>query len=465
MCELISKHLKALFAIFVVLGVAVILGFTILQGPQSGRLPGEPSRHWVMIGIVVALMLVYGGAVWVRSKTHYATEGDGETFYYLGFIFTLATLVATFAPLLGTETKPESKVVLGLFGLGLITTFVGLAGRIFFFQLAGDQPDSADERARRLSSAYVEAARAIEASTLQITKAHSHAEERLKDAYSATVKAIGTVAAQATQEYSRVTSDAGRQLTNMIGDASHRAESVLKELEARVVGLRLPPSELGEQLGEALHDLVQRSQKLGQAIQSMEGAFAALERGISTALKSVSEGATALNGLGGAAGAASVSSSRATESIETLSVSVDALRKTVGEAEAACKNLAGNAELASHSAASTATAVGNLANSVRSAGQAATKMGGSLQTLSDRSNTLAEMAARGVKLAQGIVDTQGRLSEQISSELAELIRQYNDAVRTVGKTLQEDLKASEDAVRRVHQNLIEASRFIITQVK
>lgn len=483
MPELILKHLKPIFAILVLLGVAVILGFRLLEGPPS------PSRHWVMIGIVVALMLVYGAVIWLRSNTQYSTEGDAETFYYLGFIFTLVTLVATFAPLLATETKLESKVVLGLFGLGLITTFIGLAGRVFFYQLTGDEPGSVDEHARRLSNAYVEAARAIEASTPQITRARSQADEHLKEIYSATVTAIRTVVEQANQEYSRGTSEAARQLTSIIEDSSRRAESVLKELESRVFALRLPPPELGQQLEAVLHGLVQRGEKLGQAMESVEGGFGALDRGLSNALKSVSEGATALVGLGGAASTALVSISSATQNIEALSSrlaaltqalnealkasgkmeeiarSLDVLSKGIGEAESEWKNFAASAKIAGKSVSSAVTAIANLETGARSAGQSVINMGGSLQKVTEQSNTLAETAARTTKLAEGMVDAQRRLSEQISSDVVELVRKYEDAVRKLADNFGEDLKASEDAVRQVHQHLIDASRFIIAQVK
>ena len=423
---LILKHLKSLFAILVLLGVAVILGFTLLQGPHS------PSRHWVMIGIVVTLMLFYGAVVWLRSKTQYSTADDADTFYYLGFIFTLVTLVATFTPLLATETKLESKMVLGLFGLGLITTFVGLAGRVFFYQLPVEAPDSVDEHARRLSNAYAEAARAIEASMPKIA---------------------------------------------------------------------------GEHLGAVLHDLVQRGEKLGQAMESLENGFGALDRGLSNALKSVSEGATALGGLGGEASTASVSISSATQNIEALSSrlvaltqplsevlkasdkiqeiarSLDVLSKAIGEAGADWKNFAVSAKMAGKSASIAGTAIANLESSARSAAQSTINMGGSLQRVSEQSNTLAETAARAAKLAEGMVDAQRRLSEQISSDVIELIKKYEgavsklgdsfvedliaseDAVRKLGNSFAVDLKASEDAIRQVHQNLVDASQFILKQVK
>ena len=120
-------HLPATFLGFIAVGVGVILAFSWwLTGPLGG------ARHWTMIALVVGLMLAYGVLLWIRSRTMYAAESDGETFYYLGFIYTLATLVATFAPLLNAAERPDTRHVLGLFGLGLSTTFVGLAGRIVF---------------------------------------------------------------------------------------------------------------------------------------------------------------------------------------------------------------------------------------------------------------------------------------------------------------------------------------------
>src|SRR5437879_13490173 len=116
-------------------------------------------------------MIVYGVVLLIRSRTAFASETDGETFYYLGFIYTLATLVATFAPLLNSAERPESRQVLGFFGLGLITTFVGLAGRIVFAQTAPGALARPEDDARRLGDAHAEAARAVERGTGRLVQA------------------------------------------------------------------------------------------------------------------------------------------------------------------------------------------------------------------------------------------------------------------------------------------------------
>ncbi|HVQ17370.1 MAG TPA: hypothetical protein VMS40_27390, partial [Vicinamibacterales bacterium] len=99
--------LASTFLGFIAAGVGVIVAFSWWSGGASGG-----SRHWTMTALVVGLMVVYGIVLWVRSGTAYASETDGETFYYLGFIYTLATLVATFAPLLNSTERPDSRQVL-----------------------------------------------------------------------------------------------------------------------------------------------------------------------------------------------------------------------------------------------------------------------------------------------------------------------------------------------------------------
>src|SRR5205814_6770228 len=117
-----------------------------------------------------------------------------------GFIYTLATLVATFAPLLNSTERPDIRHVLGLFGLGLSTTFVGLVGRIVFAQTSAEAAASPEDSARRLGDAYAEAAHAIERSTVRIVHAQRRAEGHLNEPYSAATDATPTLPARLTDQ-------------------------------------------------------------------------------------------------------------------------------------------------------------------------------------------------------------------------------------------------------------------------
>jgi hypothetical protein len=70
-----------------------------------------------------------------------------------------------------------------------------------------------------------------------------------------------------------------------------------------------------------------------------------------------------------------------------------------------------------------------------------------------------------VLLGNDAVTTQVKLSAQIAGPLAEELRKYNDAASEIANRLQEDLRASEEAVRRVHHHLIDASQFILSRIE
>src|SRR5499433_2852337 len=222
--------LPSLFLGFIAAGVGVIVAFTwSYRGAPGG------STQWTMTAVVVGLMLVYGILVWIRSRTPYASEADGETFYYLGFIYTLATLVATFAPLLNSTERPESRQVLGLFGLGLVTTFVGLAGRIVFAQTAAVALARPEEDARRLSDAYAEAARAIERSTVRIVHAQQRAEGHLTESYSGAVEAIRILSGRVTQQFDSMSAEVLKQFATVIARVSADAQSAFAEVRNRAI--------------------------------------------------------------------------------------------------------------------------------------------------------------------------------------------------------------------------------------
>jgi hypothetical protein len=243
----VVRSLPSLFIGFLAIGVSVILTFSRwYRGSPSG------AWHWTMVGVVVGLMLVYGVVLWMRSRSEYASEGDGETFYYLGFIYTLATLVATFAPLLNSTERLETRQVLGLFGLGLITTFVGLAGRVVFAQTWPGAPSGPEDNARRLGDAYAEAARRIERSTVRIVHAQGRAEGHLNESYTGAIESIRTISDRIVQQFDAMSSQLLTQFGAVIERVGAQAEATFTELRTRAAR----EIESASRQAEATHSLV-----------------------------------------------------------------------------------------------------------------------------------------------------------------------------------------------------------------
>lgn len=555
------RSLRSVFAGFVAVGIAVILAFTSFRSPTAGQ-----SRHWIMIALVVAIMLAYGIVIWLRSRTQYASDTDGETFYYLGFIYTLVTLVVTFAPLLDSADKqPDTRRVLGLFGLGLITTFVGLAGRVFFSQLGPQASLGPEEGATRLADAYAEAARAIEASTLRIVQAQQRVDGQLSDAYSAAIEAIHAVADRITQEYAarsnqtvtqfgaaiervalqgetafaelrtrteRETEDAARQierthqllrgqidtlitrstdairglteqathdfariatgfatqLTEFLGGVNTNVSSTLQVLEARLLSLRLPPEELGQKLEAILKALVERGESLRQSIPTVAAAYTQLEgvlvktvtattdagkalialtastTGATTALGAAKANAGEFAAQLGAIGQLSTFLQKLPQESEKIVSAVTALRERISETDAAWRELAQVTKSAVRAVSTAEGALATFETGTRAAQRSVLNWSSGVTKATADLHALTDIARQADELGREMIGTHQKLSDQVSGPLAEELRTHSEAAHALSERLQNDLRASEEAVRRVHQELIDASRFILDRI-
>jgi hypothetical protein len=130
---------KGLFAVVAVAGFFGILVF---------KLKGFDADY-VALG-AVSLMLAYGFSAFQFRRVRMRPDRLGDNFYYLGFVFTLASLSAA---LLLIRVGGAIEDLLGSFGIALFTTIVGIAGRVLFVQMRGDIDEVEDEVRRDLLSA------------------------------------------------------------------------------------------------------------------------------------------------------------------------------------------------------------------------------------------------------------------------------------------------------------------------
>jgi hypothetical protein len=127
--------------------------------------------------------------------------------------------------------------------------------------------------------------------------------------------------------------------------------------------------------------------------------------------------------------------------------------------------VAGVTDDASQSMARAGAALSSLEHGTRAAEQSVLDWSGGLTKAGAGLHALTEMTERAVQLGKDAVTTQARLSAQISGPLADQLRRHSEAAGALASRLQEDLRASEEAVRRVHHHLIDASRFILSKVE
>src|SRR5438552_8918566 len=86
----------------------------------------SPKGLWF---VPIVIMLVYLGFGLQLARRSGMVLEFSDSFYYLGFTFTIASLLASLDPFHFDPAKnPEPAVILHYFGLGLFTTLIGLRG-------------------------------------------------------------------------------------------------------------------------------------------------------------------------------------------------------------------------------------------------------------------------------------------------------------------------------------------------
>jgi hypothetical protein len=118
---------KGLFAGVAAVGFAAIIALKVNQfSPET------------VSAFAVALMLIYGAVAYRFPLVRLRLDRLGDNFYYLGFIYTLASLSAALVEL---RSGIDSSAILGAFGIALVTTIVGIAGRVIFVQMRSEIDD------------------------------------------------------------------------------------------------------------------------------------------------------------------------------------------------------------------------------------------------------------------------------------------------------------------------------------
>src|SRR3977135_1042400 len=105
----------------------------LVAGLFSLAILGGSHRYSALFGVLVAMGIYFIWIVWSQHTTK-NYERYADSFYYLGFMLTLAALLV--ALLSSDPEQLNLKDVVNRFGLGLITTLVGLSGRIALLEFA-----------------------------------------------------------------------------------------------------------------------------------------------------------------------------------------------------------------------------------------------------------------------------------------------------------------------------------------
>lgn len=231
---------KGLFAAFALVG---FLGIIFLKTRTS--VPSE-----IVAVLSITAMLLYGVVAWRLPTVQLRPDRLGDNFYYLGFIFTLASLSATLLLIEQIETGGHIEDLLGNFGIALTTTVVGVAGRVLFVQMRGEL-DDIEARVRRdlatasadLRAQLVLSLREFETFQTGVFQASSEAIKRVTVETEASIQK----ASAATVARMETTAADGQRQAELVAQIMIRVNQALLELPA-VTKLELPSERLERQI-------------------------------------------------------------------------------------------------------------------------------------------------------------------------------------------------------------------------
>ena len=130
----------------IVFGTVYILGSLVIFFSSKFLTP------FIAMLILILLMGSYiVGIFFLQKKMNLFIRDEqlGDSFYYLGFLFTLTALVAT---LLNINIESVSiEELLNNFGIAIITTLIGLTGRILFSQFRESFDELKEESEAKIS--------------------------------------------------------------------------------------------------------------------------------------------------------------------------------------------------------------------------------------------------------------------------------------------------------------------------
>lgn len=385
----------------------------------------------------VFLMALYGFGSYAAGAYENRLDRLGDNVYYLGFLFTLVSLVISLTNFSANEAL--TSILVRSFGVALTTTIAGLIGRIVCY-LANSEPNEDPAGAlQRLGDSADVLARQLTVSVDEIRRSHGRLATSLEETFTHSAGVAATCIESSGRRMQEATSAVAAEIQsgaaklqsglNTTGEAAQAVASAVSGLVDRIQAIEAPA------------DLV--TQKLAPLTRGMASQIRAIEKSATLAAAGNDRLTIAIEGLENVA----MRLDTPIRNIESISEKFGALAAVL---EQICKR---SEEIGARLKAATD---GVIADSRASAD--------TLQELAKRASADSELAARHrVGLEEELQRSRaglGQLRDQFNA-VGDLIRERaaNDA--KVAASYQENMKEELAAVRELNGKLRENAVSII----
>lgn len=240
---------------------------------------------WLVAAVLSAAMVAHG--ITSRRNQHVLPETKADGIYYQGLLFTFGSLVAALIAF-GSQsagTASTGTVIIN-FGIALLTTIVGLAGRVLFSMYQLGIGEISGTAVRELDEAAGEMKDKIRRAGERMEDLARHLDESTKSIYETTKTVAGTVESlqgccrAVVQTTERIVDDVASLGTHVEGAASAAA------------GLREPVDEVARNIRASCNALARLDKSVAPAATALGG----LARASDDAKGTLSEAVVATSG-------------------------------------------------------------------------------------------------------------------------------------------------------------------------
>ena len=198
---------------------------------------------WVSAIFLCLLMLVYG---WITHQNeHVSPDTKGDGIYYLGLLFTFAALVAVLARFARAPPEDNLTLLIANFGIALLTTIFGLAGRVWFAMGQESAGDIAADAVHTLEDAVDKMKRQAMRSgeTLETLVGHLETSEQVWKSTLGRISDAAEAVDGSLDDFARITKDlaqgagAFREAANEIASSASRMTGPMHDMSKRIARL------------------------------------------------------------------------------------------------------------------------------------------------------------------------------------------------------------------------------------
>lgn len=408
---------------------------------------GSYALSWIPTMMVpLAAMFGYVYAAYRTDPDDLATEAFADSVYYLGFLFTLIAL--TFSLLTITEGGVDTRGLVYRFGAALVTTVVGLSVRIYLVNFRF----SAEDDFAKLENQIGRSAEALRARFDQLSRSMTMQQEAFEASLAKAIADVDGVSAELKGAAGRFTSAADSSAGTFAGaleDASRTvsgtADSAVSAAQSSIDSVLSAASEIAKGFESALRE------SLDRVARAVETGSSGIEAAAATFREKVVQAQLPADVF-----------------VAQLQRPLSDLRDHLEQQSRLIKDwLERNAQLGADAE--------RMVRALSNAAGAATRLAGSsLEGVEETGSAIGTLASR----IQGIGETFRGLAEEYArykqvvadhvSATAGMTSQLDEEVKTAQRhraDLESQLSEARAAVRKVHDELVEAARFVRDELR